>query len=77
MINTNKPLSVAGGLPKAYHEVLYWKVTAKPRRRIMIQALAVISFFLFGLLFVSLAISLGKLPLSGSFSSACARAAPC
>ncbi len=68
MINTNKPLSVAGALPKAYHEILYWKVTAKSSRRIMVQALAVVSFFLFGLLFASLAISLGKLPLSGSFS---------
>ncbi len=68
MINTNQTIPVAGALPKAYHEILYWKVTAKPSRRIMVQALAVVSFFLFGLLFARLANSLGKLPLSGSFS---------
>jgi hypothetical protein len=55
-------------LPEAYHEVLYWNVTAKPSRLIVVQALALVSFFLFGLLFVSLAISLGKLPTSGSFT---------
>lgn len=68
MLNTDEPIPVAGAMPDAYHEVLYWKVTEKPSRLIFIQALALISFFLFGLLFVSLAISLGKLPLSGSFA---------
>jgi hypothetical protein len=68
MRNTDEPIPVAGALPEAYHEVLYWKATEKPSRLIMIQALALVSFFLFGLLFVSLAISLGKLPTSGSFT---------
>jgi hypothetical protein len=68
MITTSEPMPVAGALPEAYHEVLYWRVTEKPSRFIFIQALALVSFFLFGLLFFSLAISLGKLPLSGSFS---------
>jgi hypothetical protein len=68
MFNTDEPIPVAGALPAAYHEVLYWKVTAKPSRLIGVQALALISFVLFGLLFASLAISLGKLALSGAFA---------
>jgi hypothetical protein len=68
MRNTDEPIPVAGALPEAYHEILYWKVTAKPSRLIMVQALALVSFVIFGLLFSSLAISLGKLPLSGSFA---------
>ncbi|NTW04437.1 MAG: DUF3267 domain-containing protein [Oscillochloris sp.] len=68
MLNTSKPIPVAGALPEAYHEILYWRVTGKPSRLIFIQALALVSFFIFGLLFASLAISLGKLPTSGSFS---------
>jgi hypothetical protein len=68
MITTSEPMPVAGALPEAYHEVLYWKVTEKPSRLIFVQALALVSFFLFGLLFASLAISLGKLQLSGSFA---------
>jgi len=68
MLNTDAPIPVAGALPAAYHEVLYWRVTEKPSRLIVVQALALVSFFLFGLLFVSLAISLGKLPTSGSFT---------
>ncbi len=68
MITTAEPMPVAGALPEAYHEVLYWRVTEKPSRFIFVQALSLVSFFLFGLLFFSLAISLGKLPLSGSFS---------
>ncbi|NTU83970.1 MAG: DUF3267 domain-containing protein [Chloroflexales bacterium] len=67
-INTSEPIPVAGAVPEAYHEVLYWRVTEKRSRRIVVQALALVSFFLFGLLFVSLAISLGKLPMSGSFA---------
>ena len=55
-------------MPEAYHEVLYWKITEKPSRLIFVQILALVSFFLFGLLFVSLAIILGKLPTSGSFT---------
>ncbi|MEI8165531.1 MAG: DUF3267 domain-containing protein [Chloroflexales bacterium] len=43
-------------------------MTAKPSRLIFIQALALVGLVLFGLLFVSLAISLGKLPTSGSFT---------
>ncbi len=67
MLNIDEPIPAAGTLPKAYHEVLYWRVTEKPSRLIVVQALALVSFFLFGLLFASLAIRLGKLPLSGSF----------
>ena len=58
----------AGTLPNAYQEVLSWKVTASPRRVILAQALAVLSFCLFGVLFAFGAVSLGKQPLSGSFT---------
>jgi hypothetical protein len=68
MRNTDEPIPVAGTLPVAYHEVLYWKVTAKPSRLIGVQALALVSFILFGLLFAGLAIGLGKLALSGTFA---------
>jgi hypothetical protein len=68
MNKISEPIPVAGAVPNAYHEVLYWRVTEKLSRRIVVQALALVSFFLFGLLFVSLAISLGKLPLFGSFT---------
>ncbi|NNJ13668.1 DUF3267 domain-containing protein [Chloroflexales bacterium ZM16-3] len=68
MRNTDDPIPAAGALPEAYHEVLYWRVTEKPNRLFFVQALALVSFVLFGLLFAILAISLGKLPLSGSFT---------
>jgi hypothetical protein len=68
MRNTAEPMPLADAVPKAYHDILYWRVTEKPSRRIVVQARARVSFFLFGLLFASLAISPGKLPLSGSFA---------
>lgn len=68
MLNTDEPIPLAGALPAAYHEVLYWRVTEKTSRLILIQVLALVSFVLFGLLFASLAISMGKLPTSGSFT---------
>ncbi|NNJ13593.1 DUF3267 domain-containing protein [Chloroflexales bacterium ZM16-3] len=68
MITSAAPIPAAGALPEAYHEVLYWRVAEKPSRLFFIQALALVSFVLFGLLFASLAIGLGKLPLTGSFA---------
>ncbi|MBX0330548.1 DUF3267 domain-containing protein [Oscillochloris sp. ZM17-4] len=68
MITSAAPIRAAGTLPEAYHEVLYWRVAEKPSRLFFIQALALVSFVLFGLLFASLAIGLGKLPLTGSFT---------
>lgn len=68
MIKSHEPLRVAGALPSAYQEVLYWKLSEKPSRMIFVQALALVGMFIFGLLFTSLAIGMGKLPLSGSFS---------
>ena len=68
MLNIPKPVLVSGSLPNEYQEVLFWRVTEKPSRRILAQALAFVSFFIFGLMFVSFATSLGKMPLSGSFS---------
>ncbi|NTV62652.1 MAG: DUF3267 domain-containing protein [Oscillochloris sp.] len=68
MITSAEPIRAAGGVPETYHEALYWHATDKPSCLFFVQALALVSFFPFGLLFAGLAIGLGKLPLSGSFA---------
>jgi Putative zincin peptidase len=68
MPSIHETMLVTGSLPNAYQEVLYWKMTENPSRRLLAQALAFVSLFIFGLMFASLAIGLGKLPMSGSFS---------
>ena len=61
------PIPVSGSLPNDYQEVLYWRVTGKPARVITIQILAIISLFIFGFVFLGLAVSLGKLPTQFAF----------
>lgn len=54
--------------PTGYQEVLFWKVTENLSRVVFAQALALLSFFIFGILFTLVAVSLGKLPVTGSFA---------
>jgi hypothetical protein len=68
MLKTHQPTLPAGTLPSEYQEVLFWKVTAHWSRVILAQALALVSFFLFGIIFGMLAVGLGKMPVSGSFT---------
>jgi hypothetical protein len=56
------PIPAAGSLPNGYREVLYWKVTEKPIRVVILQILAFLCLVIFGLIFTNLAINLGKLP---------------
>lgn len=61
------PIPVSGSLPNNYQEVLYWRVTDKPARVIILQILALIFFVIFGFVFFRLAVSLGKLPTQIAF----------
>jgi hypothetical protein len=61
MPETNKTILASGSLPNDYQEVLYWKVMEKPSRVIILNILAGLLFVIFGLIFSSLAVSLGKL----------------
>lgn len=53
-------------LPENYQEVLSWKVTEKPIRVIALNIAGLILFVIFGTIFSSIAIRLGKLPLDGN-----------
>ena len=55
-----------GALPEDYHEVLSWKVTGKPIRVIVLNVFGVILFVIFGMVFSSIAIRVGKLPSDGN-----------
>ncbi|MDZ4719198.1 MAG: DUF3267 domain-containing protein [Roseiflexaceae bacterium] len=68
MLKTHNPMLPAGTLPSEYQEVLFWKVTANLRRVILAQALALVSFFIFGIMFGMIAVGLGKMSVSGSFT---------
>lgn len=61
------PMPVSGSLPTDYEEVLYWRVTGKPTRVILLQIVAFISLVIFGFVFFRLAVSLGKLPTQIAF----------
>jgi hypothetical protein len=61
------PQLASGSLPIDYAEVLYWRVTEKPLRVIILQIVGVFAFVIFGLIFSSLAASLGKLPAQMEF----------
>jgi hypothetical protein len=63
----NDQIRALGALPDDYQEVLYWKVTGKPMRVIVLNILGVILFIIFGMIFSSAAISVGKLPSNGNF----------
>lgn len=60
MPDTNYP--VAGTLPNQYEQVLYWKITEKPARAIILNAAGLFLFIFFGIFFLGLAVRLGKLP---------------
>ena len=64
-INDQNPTS--GVLPNDDQEVLSWKMTGSPRRVIALNIFGVLLFIIFGMIFSSLAISLGKLPSDGNF----------
>jgi hypothetical protein len=70
MHNTHALTRVSGLLPPGYQEVLHWRITDRPIRVVSIQILAVLSFVIFGLVFSSLAISLGQLPSHMEFGLA-------
>jgi hypothetical protein len=56
-----KNILASGSLPDDYQEVLYWKMTEKRSRVITVNILGLLLFVIFGLIFSSLAVSLGKL----------------
>jgi hypothetical protein len=53
---------VSGSLPNNYQEVLYWRLTEKHIRVIILNILGLFLFVIFGLFFSSVAASLGNLP---------------
>jgi hypothetical protein len=61
MSKINNPIRISGSLPDDYQEVLSWKVTEKPARVIVLNIFGAFLFVVFGLIFYSLAVSLGKL----------------
>ena len=63
MTEIHNPILTSGSLPDDYQEVLHWSVTEKPIRVVAAQILGVLSLVIFGLIFSSLAVSLGKLKL--------------
>lgn len=67
-ISNTIPISRSGSLPGNYQEVLSWKVTRKPMRIIVLNIFGVLLFAIFGSIFSSLAVSVGKLPSEGAFS---------
>jgi hypothetical protein len=67
MQKVSNPILTSGSLPNDYQEVLYWKVTEKRSRVITLQILVVLLFVIFGVIFFSLAVRLGKLPSEGEF----------
>ena len=66
MQDTTKQSHPSGALPDGYHEVLYWRVTDKPVRVIVLQAVGVLLLLVFGVIFFSIAGSLGRMPTQGN-----------
>jgi len=66
MQTMNDQIPVVGALPENYQEVLSWKVTGKPLRVIVLNIAGVILFGIFGMIFSSIAIHVGKLPSDGN-----------
>jgi hypothetical protein len=60
-------IPASGALPENYQEVLSWRVTGKPMRVIALNIFGVILFIIFGMIFSSMAIRLGKMPSEGNF----------
>ena len=67
MQTVNDQISTSGALPDNYQEVLSWKVTGKPVRVIVLNILGILLFIVFGMVFSSIAISVGKMPSEGNF----------
>jgi len=67
MPEINNPIPASGTLPNDYQEVLFWRVTEKRSRVITLNILAIPLFVIFGVIFSSLAVSLGKLPSAVKF----------
>ena len=67
MPENNNPILASGSLPSDYQEVLSWKVTEKRSRVITLNILGVLFFVIFGLIFSSLAVRLGKLQSEGEY----------
>ena len=61
MLNLNTTSITPGTLPNGYREVLYYRLN-KPIRIIVLQILSIPLFVVFGLIFLNIAIGLGKLP---------------
>ena len=57
----NPTRSAPGTLPNGYQEVLYYRLN-KPIRTIVLQILSIPLFIVFGLIFLNVAIGVGKLP---------------
>lgn len=66
MQDPTKQSHPSGALPDGYHEVLYWRVTDKPARVIVLQAVGVLLLLVFGVIFFNLAGSLGRMPTQGN-----------
>jgi len=66
MQTINDTIPALGALPDDYQEVLSWKVTGNPMRVIALNIVGVILFVIFGMVFSSIAISVGKLPSDGN-----------
>ncbi len=61
------PIPALGALPENYQEALSWKVTGKPMRVIALNIVGVLLFVIFGMIFSSIAIRVGKMPSDGNF----------
>jgi len=61
-------IPTSGALPDDYQEVLSWKVTGKPMRVIALNIVGVFLFIIFGMIFSSIAIRLGRMPSDGNVS---------
>ena len=67
MQTVNDTFPASGSLPDDYQEVLSWKVTGKPMRVIVLNILGILLFIIFGMVFSSIAISVGKMLSEGNF----------
>jgi hypothetical protein len=67
MQTINDQIPAAGALPDDYQEVLSWKVTGKPMRVLALNIFGVLLFIIFGVIFSSIAIRVGRMPSEGNF----------
>ena len=68
MQTINDQIPASGTLPSDYREVLSWNVTGKPMRVIVLNIIGILLFVIYGMIFSSLAVSVGKMPSEGAFS---------